>query len=126
MKLRNADFAKDFEKAVIDPAIAVGKSQRVRGLHAPVEILKRTVCLITWLVCWIVLRTFNRTVYMFSKNPKMEILGKLGSADESPDGKQVQKEDKFMGDRSNGTIVACCLWGLAGLVWHRSCTSMSE
>jgi len=84
--LRETPFAEDLDKQLIQPALAVGRTQRVLGnFMAPVEILKRILAFMSWLTLWIVLRTFNRVVYIFSKNPEMEVLGRLGGAQEVKD-----------------------------------------
>jgi len=84
--LRQTPFAEELDKQLIQPALAVGRNQRVLGnFFAPIEILKRVLAFMAWLILWIILRTFNRVVYIFSKNPEMEVLGRLGGAQEVAD-----------------------------------------
>jgi hypothetical protein len=80
-RFRTADFAREFEEAVIQPAREVREKQLARG--ALVEGAIRLLAFVAWLVSWLVLRVLNRTIYALSKEPTFEILGKLGGAVET-------------------------------------------
>lgn len=90
-KLRTGDFAQDFNKGIIEPALEVGAKHRVWGnILAPLELLKRLFAFLLWFILFVLLRTFNRVVYVFSTNPQMEVLGRLGGAIED----KSKKEEK--------------------------------
>lgn len=87
-KFRTADFAKDFNEAVLSKALA--DSNRPRGLFSwIVEGLKRALCFIFCLVLFFFLRTFTRVAFVISSEPQFEVLGQLGGAVDDKRGKSV-------------------------------------
>merc|ERR1719329_537223 len=92
-RFRALDFARELDTSIIKPALTVADQRmRVRGLvGGAVEVGKRAACLWVWAILWFWLRLLNRVVYVFSKEPSMEVLGKLGSAVEE----RRLSQDKF-------------------------------
>mmetsp|Transcript_31493 Transcript_31493/g.91057 ORF Transcript_31493/g.91057 Transcript_31493/m.91057 type:complete len:552 (-) Transcript_31493:87-1742(-) len=111
-KFRSANFAKDFDEAVLQPALAVGRQQRVgAGCNAMVELAKRICCFVTCFFVWFLLRFATRVVFVTSRDPKFAILGELGAA---------------LDDGRGETIVTLpCLRWLVGSKWLGS-TSIAE
>jgi len=88
-RFRGLDFARELDIAIIQPALTVAREKmRMTG---PVEFYKRFACVWIWTLLWFWLRLLNRAAYVFSKEPSMEVLGKLGSAVEE----RRLSQDKF-------------------------------
>lgn len=83
--LRTTNFAERFHENCIAPAIADGAKRKLRGCCCICELLKRIFAVLFFIILWIILRIFNRMVYILSSNPQMEVLGRLGGATEAPD-----------------------------------------
>ena len=90
-RFRNSDFAREFEQAVIRPALEERQRQRARGTLTDWAI--RLLALAVWWWTWWLLRVGNRTLYAFSKEPTFEILGKLGGAVEVTGPKRARLSD---------------------------------
>jgi glycosyltransferase involved in cell wall biosynthesis len=75
-KLRQQDFAKEFNTAIVQPALAVGE-QQYAGV---VEVLKRVLCFIAAILLWLVLRIITRIGFVTMRDPECEVLGPLGGA----------------------------------------------
>mmetsp|Transcript_34607 Transcript_34607/g.77651 ORF Transcript_34607/g.77651 Transcript_34607/m.77651 type:complete len:644 (+) Transcript_34607:55-1986(+) len=82
-RFRAADFAREFQDAVLSQALEVGQKQarRCRSLLlAPIEIFKRILAFIVCLLTWFTLRLATRITFMTGKDPEIEVLGPLGGA----------------------------------------------
>lgn len=80
-KLRNADFGKDFDKALVQPALEIGRSYWGSNVASNVlEVFKRSCCLIPCIFLWFLLRVFTRISFVCLSDPEVEVLGPLGSA----------------------------------------------
>jgi hypothetical protein len=75
-KLRQQDFAQEFNKAIVQPALRVGE-QHYTGVA---EVLKRVLCFIATVVLWFGLRIFTRVAFVTLREPEFEVLGPLGGA----------------------------------------------
>eukprot|EP00928_Gymnodinium_smaydae_P078832 TRINITY_DN62899_c0_g1_i1.p1 TRINITY_DN62899_c0_g1~~TRINITY_DN62899_c0_g1_i1.p1 ORF type:complete len:552 (-),score=118.49 TRINITY_DN62899_c0_g1_i1:92-1747(-) len=105
-RLRTADFARDFEAAVIQPALTAGRKRySLAGLGCLLEVAKRCIAFALCTAFFFTIRTFTRLAFVFSKEPEMEVLGKLGSAVDDKPGKVVSTFP--------------CLRLLRGQVWRR-------
>ena len=90
-RFRTSDFAREFEAAVIRPALEVRQRQRARGVLIDWTI--RLLAFAVWWCTWWLLRVGNRTLYALSKEPTFEILGKLGGAVEVKGPKRARLSD---------------------------------
>lgn len=87
-KFRTADFAKDFNEAVLSKALEDAKKPR-SALWWCLEVLKRTLCFLLCVILFFLLRTFTRIAFMTSPEPQFEVLGQLGGAVDDKKGKSV-------------------------------------
>lgn len=82
-KLRTANFAQDFDQAVVQKALTIGNQRSFASGNAGIlELVKRICCFNACVFFWLLLRLFSRLVFVTSKDPKFAVLGELGGANE--------------------------------------------
>ena len=79
-RFRESNFAAEYEKGVLLPALRIARDRRSTECRGFGEIFIRPLCALGWLLMWIILRVFTRTVFFCSRFPKFEILGTLGGS----------------------------------------------
>merc|ERR1712113_908423 len=104
-RFRTGDFAHDFGVEVIEPALVIGERQRLCycALNFIPELIKRLCALLIFTVAWILLRIVTRLVVMLSRDPKLEVLGRLGCAVEVPE-KKVKLLDAHAQVRADSKV----------------------
>jgi hypothetical protein len=80
-KFRTLDFPRDFERNVIEPAIATVRSQSSGSfLKMSLETGKRISAFILCVLLWFFFRMVTRMGFVFCRDPEVEVLGPLGTA----------------------------------------------
>jgi len=87
-KFRTSDFARDFDKEVLQKALAEGHPAR-GALAWILEIVKRTLAFVMCFLLFFILRTFTRIAFITSADPQFEVLGQMGGALDDGKGKSV-------------------------------------
>lgn len=79
-KFRKSDFAREVERALIAPALELGRQHHLEhGLRGFLELAKRFCAFASCFILWFVLRVITRIGFTLLKEPKFEVLGPLGS-----------------------------------------------